>query len=137
MNDRFLKTFGMSLGAFLVLFAANGKAFTDALLGFPALVVAWTAALPLGVWSSLLALVVAMGGWAFAMKYLRPRPDGRAPQFAADLVSVFLGIAVTITQVIGQPAGTVLQAMWMGVAVGFLAPTICRGISSAFSRVKP
>jgi hypothetical protein len=137
MNDRFLKLTGISFAGFLVLLAVNGKALTDAMMGFPALVQAWSAVLPLGVWSAVLALVVAVGAWAFAMRYLHPRPDGRSPQLGADIVAILMGIAVTVTQASGggANAGRLLSAMWMGCAVGFLAPVVARMIASITSRV--
>ena len=94
-----------AIGAFLAIFAANGNAMIDALLGFPRLFSAWAAVLPGGVWSCLGALILSMGGWGFAMRYLHPRPDGRAPQLGADLVAIALGVAVTWSQVLGKPAG--------------------------------
>lgn len=136
MNDRFLKATGLSLGAFLILFAANGKAFFEALLGFPALVQAWSAVLPLGAGSFLLAVVVAMGVWAFAMRYMNLRPDGRRPNLGADTVTFLAAIAVTVTQVIGKDAGAILQALWMGIAAGSAASFLCRVVGSIHSRVK-
>jgi hypothetical protein len=134
MNDRFLKATGLSVGAFVILIAANGRAFFDALAGFPALIQAWSAALPLGVWSALLALLLAMLAWGFALRYLHPRPDGRSPQLGADVLSILMAIAVTVSQVVGQPAAVLLQAMWMGAAAGFLAPVLCRMVSSIKAR---
>lgn len=135
MNDRFLKATGVSFAAFIVLVAVNGKAFVDAMLGFPALVQAWSAALPMGVWSAVLALCIAVGAWGFAMRYLHPRPDGSSPQLGADVIAILMGIAVTVSQATGQSSGTLLNAIWMGCAAGFLAPVIARGISSVYSRV--
>jgi hypothetical protein len=137
MNDRFLKLTGISFAGFLVLLAVNGRPLADALMGFPPLVSAWAAVLPLGVWSALLALVIAVGAWGFAMRYLHPRPDGLPPQLGADVVAIGMGIAVTVSQASGAQAtaGQLLQAMWMGCAVGFLAPVVARMIASVASRV--
>jgi hypothetical protein len=136
MNDRFLKATGVSFAAFLILFAANGTALTDALGGFLPLVQAWSAALPLGAWSCVLSLVIAVGSWAFAMRYLHPRPDGRSPQLGADVIAILMGIAVTVSQASGGTSGQLLNAMWMGCAAGFLAPVVARAVASIASRVK-
>jgi hypothetical protein len=131
MNDRFLKLTGISFAGFLVLLAVNGPALTQALMGFPALFQAWASVLPLGVWSAALALIIAIGAWAMAMRYLHPRPDGRSPQLGADVVAILMGIAVTVTQASSShaTAGQLLSAMWIGCAVGFLAPVLARMIA--------
>lgn len=137
LNDRFLKVTGLSLGAFLVLWAANGDEFIAAFAGLPALVQAWTHALPLGVWSAILATVVATGAWSFTIHWLPPGKDGRRAEFGASVLAVLTGVAVTMTQAWGQDRGVLLSALWMGMAAGFLAPVIGQGCRSLFVATRP
>ena len=138
MNDRFRAIFGVSFAGALLLIAGNGKAFFEALAGFPALVSAWSSVLPAGTWSAMLALVVATGAWSFSQRFLPPRANGRAPDFASHTIALLIAVAITIAQVTyGTPgkstAGEILQAMWMGVAAGFGAPYLGMGLSAVLA----
>lgn len=139
MNDRFRALTGVSLAAAFVLVAGNGKAFGEALLSFPVLVSAWSAVLPAGTWSAVLAMLVATGTWSFCMRWLPPGRGGHPPDFASHVIAILIAIAVTVGQVtLGSPGpaepGVLLQALWMGIAAGFMAPLAGLAMRSVIAR---
>lgn len=129
MNEKIKALTGVGLGGLFVLFAMHGKAFLDALLGFPTLIRAYSSVLPLGVWSSVLALVVAMGAWGFALHWLPRTKQGKAPHLAAETIALCVAVAVTVGQQWAGKPGDLLLALWMGVAAGFLAPYLGKCIA--------
>lgn len=133
MNRQIKALTGLSFGGLVVLFAVNGKALFEALLGFPLLVQAWAAALPMGLWSSLLALCVAMGVCTFVLHWLPPTKDGRKPHFAAETMALVVAVMVTVGQAWQGSAGEILTALWLGVAAGLLAPYLAKGLRSLFA----
>lgn len=140
MNAKLKSLFGVGFAGFIALFALHGKAFIDALAGFPGLFSAWSAGLPLGVWSTLLAVAIATGAWAFLMRWLPKAPAGHPPGLAADTMSILVGIAVTTAQQFVAEdvrAGAVLNAIWMGIAAGFLAQYLGRVLRSLFAKPSP
>lgn len=130
MNDRFLKATGMSLAAFLALLFANRDTLATALGAFPEFVVRLTESLPFGAWSTLLALGESMAAWCLAMHYFPQTRDARRPQFAADLMAILTGIAVTLSQAIGGSVSDQITALWLGLGAGMAAPPAARFIGS-------
>lgn len=128
MNDKIKALTGLSVGGFIALLALHGKALVDALMGFPLLVQAWSAALPMGVWSALLALALGLGAWSFCLHWLPNDHRGRRPELAAETMALLVAVAVTVLQQWGGTRGEVLTALWMGVAAGFLAPYLGKAI---------
>lgn len=136
MNDRLKTMFGVGFAGFIALFALHGKAFVEALMGLPALVQAWSVALPMGVWSVLLALVVSMGVWAFCLHWLPDTKDGRRANFGAETMAILVAIAVTVGQQWSGNRGQLLSAIWMGMAAGFAAPYLAKCIRSLVGLTK-
>lgn len=130
MNDRFLKATGMSLAAFVALLFANRDTLGTALGAFPEFLMRLTASLPFGLWSTLLALGESMAAWCLAMHYFPPTRDERRPQFAADLMAILTGIAVTLSQTIGGSVPDLITALWLGLGAGMAAPPVARFIGS-------
>lgn len=136
MNEKFKTAFGVGIAGLFVLIAMYGKSIVDVGMAIPALAIAWSAQLPLGVWSVLLAFVTSMAAWAFSIHWLPDTRDGQRPQFAAATIAVLVGIAVTVGQQWGRP-GAVLSATWMGFTAGVAAPWVANGIRSILASRKP
>lgn len=139
VNDKLKGLFGIGVAGFIALFALHGKAFLDALAGFPTLVQAWASGLPLGLWSALLALSVAMGVWGYVLHWLPVSKCGKPPEFAASTSALLVALAVMLGQEwVGgrKSASGLLTALWMGAMVGFLAPWLGQGIRSLFRQGK-
>lgn len=137
-GDRFSKATGLSLAAFIALVVGlQWDSFFKALAGFPALVQAWSAGLPFGLWSFLLALAIGMGVWAAI--FLHPSVCSRRPHSCADSAAVGTGLAVELTQqAVGGNAtpGAILNALWLGLLAGLLAMYLARLAWSFFSTPK-
>lgn len=125
MNDTKIKTLTVTgLLGVIVAFATYGKPLADALMGFVPFLKALSSTLPFGVWSAILALLVAMGAWAYALHWLPRAKDGKEPHLAAETIALVVAIAVTVAQQWGGNSGDILLAIDMGAVAGFLAPYI-------------
>lgn len=128
-NDNFKTWTGVGVAGFIVLLAGSGKEFFAALMAFPALVSAWSAGLPLGVWSVFLAFIVGMCANGFALWWL---PDTKGGHRAASTISILVAVAITVAQA-GSSAGSVLNAIWMGFAAGFFAAYCANRLGAVFT----
>lgn len=130
---------GSAIAAVLAALAANGKAALDALGGVPMLLQAWASGLPLGIWSFMLSLVLALLVWAKAITKLPPTASGRARHFSSDNLAIVTALTVTVSQqaIVGIGQGKLLSAIWIGLIAGFLAPWIGRAIRAMFSPKAP
>lgn len=133
--DRFSKVTGLSLAAFIALIVGlQWDSFFKALSGFPALVQAWSAGLPFGFWSFLLALGIGMGVWGFV--YMHPSVCVLRPHSCADSMAVGSGLAVELAQQAAMGAarpGALLTALWLGLLAGLLAMYLARLLWSLFA----
>lgn len=113
--------------------ASHGAGAIAALAGVPALLQAWAAGLPLGVWSSALALALATLAWVYAIRYLPVGKTGKAPFGYANVIALLVGLAVTVAQYRVAPVqtpGGLLNAVFLGLIAGGVAPqfgTLLRG----------
>jgi hypothetical protein len=137
-GDRFSKATGLSLAAFIALVVGlQWDSFFKALAGFPALVQAWSAGLPFGFWSFLLAVAIGMGVWGFL--YLHSSMCSSRPHSCADTAAVVTGLAVDLAQQVvsgNVTPGAMLNALWLGLFAGLLAMYLARLLWSLFSSPK-
>lgn len=127
MDRATLATVGTAAVAAIGVLASNGEGAIKALSGVPGLLQAWASGLPLGVWSSAIALLLATLAWVYAIRYLPVGKAGKAPFGHANVISVMVGLAVTVAQYRVAPvqtAGGLLNALCLGLAAGALAPII-------------
>lgn len=122
-----------ALGTLLTALSSHGANALAALSGVPALLQAWASGLPLGLWSFFLAFVLATLVWVAAIRRLPVGSDGKAPFGQANVIALIVGLTVTVAQQYVSPvksAGGLLNAVWIGLLAGLLAPhigTILRG----------
>lgn len=115
------------LGALLTVLGTHGTKALEALAGIPALAQAWASGLPFGLWSSALALVMALLVWLSAVKWLPLGTQGKLPLAAAAVLSLITGMVVTVSQLhvtYDPDAAAVLNAIYLGAAAGLAAPFI-------------
>lgn len=97
--------------------------------------------LPLGVWSVLGVLALAMLVWATLIRKLQPLACGKRNGADADLVTVgFSTLVLPLLQwAQGADRATMLLSLLFGFGVGLLAPFLCRLIERCIPRkaVKP
>lgn len=134
-NRTWLITAGTALASILSALAMHGKAALGALAGVPALLQAWAAGLPLGIWSFLLSVSLGTLVWLTAIAKLPPARDGRRPHFSADTLCLILALLVTLTQqwFAGHGQGQLLSALWIGGIAGLLAPYLGRAARALFA----
>lgn len=137
MNDNFKKWFGITGAGLFVIIAANGMNFVEVLKALPALASAWAAGLPLGLWSMFLANMVGIVAYLIAEHALETSRGGRR---AAETIAILVVIGVAQAQ-LWVGAGTTAQrlnALWLGIVFGYLAPYIARRIAAVYtSATKP
>lgn len=115
--------------AIVTLLADKG----ESLLGVLKFLQAWTATLPLGVWSFWASLVLALLIWHKAITRLPLNPTGSRPHVSAEFLAWAVAIAVTV----GQQAfastgrGEILQALISGSIAGMVAPFVGKLIQAA------
>lgn len=128
-----------ALGTLLTALSTHGTNAVKALAAVPAMLQAWSAGLPLGVWSFVLAFALSTLVWVAAIRRLPVSDCGKAPFGHANVISVMVGVAVAVAQQYVAPVktpGALLNAFWIGLLAGLLAPhvgTMLRGKA----RVKP
>lgn len=141
MNGKWtwLLTVGTAIGTVLSALAMHGKGAIDALAGVPIMLQAWAAGLPLGVWSFLLSLWLATLVWSAAIARLPATRCGARPYFTADTLALLVALTVTMTQqwFAGTGQGRLLNAMWIGLIAGLLAPYIGKAIRAVVASRKP
>lgn len=142
MNGKWawVATAGGVVATVLSALAMHGKGAIDALAGVPVLLQAWASGLPLGIWSFLLSLSLATLVWATAISKLPETRCGKQPHFSADTISLLVAVTVTVTQQffaaeIGK--GKLLNALWLGLIAGLLAPYIGNAIRAVAASTKP
>jgi hypothetical protein len=135
MNGGKLATWFTTVAAIVALIAMQGEGAIRVLTGVPAMLQAWSAGLPFGVWSFTLSTLIAAGAWSVAIYTLGPANDGRRPHFAAIFVTLVMAIAVTMTQQYFKhySPGEMLTAFWLGLLAGFVGSFIALGIKSAMT----
>lgn len=124
-------TIGTALGTVLAAIAMHGKAALEAAAGVPALLQAWAAGLPLGIWSFVLATVLSVLVWAVAMRKLQKPDTARAPHVSADTVALAIALLVCLAEQWTQGVssrGAILNAIFMGLIAGLLAPYLGRAL---------
>lgn len=101
-----------------------------------ALLTAWTANLPFGLWSFSGALALSMLVWATLIRKLPPQQCGRRLHADADFVVVVFAMALTLAQqAVTNPArGPMLMAAVIGFGAGLLAPFLCRLLERCIPR---
>lgn len=114
-------------GTVLTALATHGTDAIRALTGVPVLLQAWASGLPLGMWSFVLALVLATLVWVAAIRHLPVGSTGKAPIVAANVLALVLGPAVTVAQhavASMRTPGALLNALIVGLIAGLAAPHI-------------
>lgn len=138
MNSKYtwLITLATAIGSIASALAMHGKASIEALSAVPVLLQAWASGLPLGIWSFLLSLSLASLVWTTAIVKLPASPDGRRPHFSADTLALILALLVTVTQqwFAGVGKGQLLNAIWIGLIAGLLAPYLGRMARAMFAQ---
>lgn len=133
MNEKVKAWTGLSAAALFVLIAGNGAGFLDVLAGFPALASAWASGLPLGLWSMFLATLVGIVAYLLAEYKLETSRAGRR---ASETIAILVVIGVAQAQLWvgeGSPAQR-LNALWLGIVFGYLAPYIARRLYAVYTR---
>lgn len=124
MNGRQLTIAGFV--ALLAAVAANGKAALEAFAALPLVLNNFATSLPMGVWSVLLSLAITTLAWAHLDRIPEgPRECMRGQALRAELVSLLLGVTITLAQtLVGWPKSTaeLLNSLLLGILVGLLAP---------------
>lgn len=119
---------GTAAAAVLGALAGHGEKALQALSGVPALLQAWSAGMPLGVWSFTLASVLAVMAWVAAIRWLPMGATGKAPFGKANAIGLLVGVAVTVAQQLAAPdrgPGDLLNAFCLGmIAGGGVAPQV-------------
>lgn len=116
-----------AVGTVLTALATHGGDAIKALSGIPVMLQAWASGLPLGVWSFVLALVLATLVWVTAIRTLPIAPGGKAPFVAANILALVIGPAVTVAQqffAATRTPGALLNALIVGLIAGLAAPHI-------------
>lgn len=116
-----------ALGTLLTALATHGASAVKALAAVPAMLQAWSAGLPLGVWSFTVALLLATLVWVAAIRKLPVSQSGKAPFVSANALALIVGPAVTVAQQYAAPgtgAGLLLNALILGLIAGLMAPHI-------------
>lgn len=131
-----MKTWFFTVPAGLI--ALIGAVFDrgEKIIGFFTLLTAWTAQLPMGVWSFAVSLVLSGLVWATAIAKLPPKPCGRRAHFSADSLALFSALFVTIGQqaTVGIGHGAMLQAFTSGMVAGLASPFIVKAITACWNR---
>jgi hypothetical protein len=136
MSDKFKSWFGISLAGMFVLIAANGTQFLEVLKALPGLASAWASGLPLGLWSMVLASAVGAVAYLIAEHALETSRSGRR---AAETIAILVVIGVAQAQlwVGGGSTAQRLNALWLGIVFGYLAPYVARRIAAVYTSGKP
>lgn len=119
--------------ALLSAIALNGKEALEAIAGLPAVLQAFSAALPFGVVSTFLALAITTLAWY----HLSKRRFGDS-HLDVDLITLLIGVTLTFSQtLVGWPkgAGEILQSILVGILVGLLAPLLAKIITALAAKV--
>lgn len=135
---------GWTLAGFATLLGAlalNGKAALEAVAGLPAVLQAFSGALPGGVLSFLLSFIIAALVWYRADGQFRMGKGGEhGRNFAAENLSLLVACAVTMAQTLattGPSSGALLQALMLGILAGLLAPLAGKGVLAVVRRQTP
>lgn len=129
--ESWMVTAPAGLIALVTLLADKG----ERLLGVLKFLQAWTATLPLGVWSFWASLLLALLIWHKAITRL---PRGRTGD-RAHVSAEFLAWAVAVVVTVGQQAfvstgrGEILQALISGSIAGMLAPFVGKLVAAAIN----
>lgn len=100
----------------------------EGVMRFVALVTAFAAGLPMGVWSPVLSLVAAMLVWSVAIAKLKPNPCGRRAHLSAEFLAFLTGLGLTMLQqwAIGGDRAQYVLAFVLGLIAGLGAPFLCK-----------
>lgn len=111
----------------------------EKIVGVFNLLSAWTAQLPMGLWSFGASLVLSGLVWATAIKKLPPRDCGKRAHFSADTLALLAALFVTVGQqwTVHLGSGAMLQAITSGLVAGLAAPFIVKGFMAAMKQEKP
>lgn len=140
MDRATIITVGTAIGTVLAALAMHGKAALEAVAGFPGLIQAFAAGLPFGLWSFLMALVLAVLVWAVAIRKLQCPTSPRAPHVSANTLAWAVALLVCMAQQWTQgesKPGAVLNAGLIGTIAGLLAPYIGSALRATFTRRPP
>lgn len=140
MNSKYtwVITVATALGTLASALAMHGKGSLEALAGVPLLLQAWASGLPLGIWSFMLSLALSTLVWLTAIAKLPTSRDGHRPHFSADTLALIFALLVTVTQQWFAAAsvghGRLLNAIWIGLIAGLLAPYIGQALRALFAQ---
>jgi hypothetical protein len=131
-----LSAFGIALSGVLAALATNGEKTLAVLGGVPKLLSAWSAALPLGTGSVVLAVIFGTGLWLFLLPRLPRAADGGRAQLLDDNIVILVVTLIVIgQQLIGaapNTSGKLLLAFTLGGIGGFVACWLGRVIRSGW-----
>ena len=116
---------GVSLAGLLIILATNGKQALEVLLGIPALIKAFSAELPLGFWSGVIATVLASSFHLFARSWHKR-------SFSIEMATIIVGVTVVMVQAHGGTSAQVLSAALVGLTAGFGGLFLSKAARSLF-----
>ncbi len=133
MNGRLRAVSWATVAAAVTLVATHGEAFLAALMGFPRLVAAWSAQMPFGAASFLLALALSAASCAFTLRWLPVCRNDASKHFVAETLAIVVAVAVSILQQPDNQPADFLTSLWLGLLAGFSAPWMVRGLRAALT----
>lgn len=128
---------GLSLAGMIALIATYGDPFFKALGAMPLVLVKLSEALPLGAGGFMLVLTVSGFIWLFSLRWLHAS-NGASPaqskDFWAEAVTLVFALGAMLSLNLAMPspagmtrAGTIVQALMLGLLAGFSAPFVMKG----------
>lgn len=133
---------GLSFASFIALFAAQGKAFIDAIAAMPAVLSNFADVLPLGSATFFLVVVVSGIVWFMAQRYfIRPTLKAtHGKEFTSELLALITACVAMLLLNLAEPTpagttytATIVKALMLGILAGFTAPWLAKGLLG-FSR---
>lgn len=116
--------------------AANGAGFAEALKAFPGVIQAYSKGLPFGVWSALLAAVVASVVWLNVRMRVPIKASGKdGRDFKADYLAYIGGVASAVVQtLLAGRTDTLglLSAGMIGAMAAAIAVLLTRGARALY-----